>query len=103
MKIYNVEAQIEAKKKLLINNHTRIKHLAEQNELLIDVLEDYNQYNNLLIKEEEEHLNAFETLNRYIITLLENNSLTKNDIQNLKREKTEIEKEINKIKNKKIS
>ncbi len=95
--IYNIEAQIEAKKMLLKNNHIRLKDHVKQNELLNDVLEDYEHYNKLLIKEDEEHLNAFETLNRYIITLLENKSLSKNDIQNLKREKKDIEKEINKI------
>ena len=97
MKIYNIEAQIEAKKQLLKNNHSRLKDHVKQNELLNDVLEDYEEYNKLLSKENEIHLNAFETLNRYIITLLENKSLSKNDIQNLKREKKEIEQEINKI------
>ena len=90
--IYNIEAQIEAKKILLKNNHTRLKELVKQNELLEDVLEDYNKYNEILMKEEDLHKNAFESLNRHITTLLEDNTLSKNDVQNLKREKKEIEK-----------
>ena len=94
MKIYNIESQIEAKKKLLKNNHIRLKELVNHNELLIDVLEDYNKYNEILIQEEQMHINAFNTLNTYITTLIEDKSLSKNDIQNLKREKKNIEKEI---------
>jgi 3-oxoacyl-[acyl-carrier-protein] synthase III len=90
--IYNIEAQIEAKKILLKNNHSRLKELVKQNELLADVLEDYNKYNEILMKEEDLHKNAFESLSRYITSLLEDNTLSKNDIQNLKREKREIEK-----------
>jgi hypothetical protein len=94
--IYNIEAQIEAKKILLKNNHCRLKELVKQNELLEDVLEDYNKYNEILMKEEDSHKNAFESLNRHIISLLEDKTLSKNDIQNLKREKKEIEKILNK-------
>ena len=90
--IYNIEAQIEAKKILLKNNHIRLKELVKQNELLADVLEDYNKYNEILIKEEDLHKNAFESLNRHINSILEDNTLSKNDVQNLKREKKEIEK-----------
>ena len=64
--IYNIEAQIEAKKILLKNNHIRLKELVKQNELLADVLEDYNKYNEILMKEEDLHKNAFESLNRHI-------------------------------------
>ena len=90
--IYNIEAQIEAKKILLKNNHIRLKELVKQNELLADVLEDYNKYNEILLKEEDLHKNAFELLNRHIISLLEDKTLSKNNIQNLKKEKREIEK-----------
>jgi len=96
--IYNIEAQIEAKKLLLKNNHGRLKELVKQNELLADVLEDYNKYNEILMKEEDLHKNAFESLNRHIISLLEDKTLSKNDVQNLKREKKEIEKMLNKHK-----
>ena len=90
--IYNIEAQIEAKKQLLKNNHTRLKELVKQNELLEDVLEDYTKYNEILMKEEDLHKNAFESLTRHINSILEDKTLSKNDIQNLKREKREIEK-----------
>ena len=79
----------------MINRNTikRIKkEIVKQNELLEDVLEDYNKYNEILMKEEDLHKNAFESLNRHITTLLEDNTLSKNDVQNLKREKKEIEK-----------
>ena len=92
--IYNIEVQIEAKKRLLKNNHTRLKELVKHNDLLSDVLEDYERYNEILIKEEKLHNNAFESLLRHIDSLLTDTTLSKNDIQNLRREKREIEKQI---------
>lgn len=92
--IYIIEAQIEAKKKLLKDNHKRLKDHIKHNELLADVLEDYDSYNEILLQEEKMQLNAFETLSRHIDSLLKDNSLSKNDIQNLNREKIEIAKHI---------
>jgi len=94
--IYIIEAQIEAKKKLLKDNHTRLKEHLKHNELLADVLEDYDKYNEILIQEETLQLNAFETLNRHIDRLLNDKSLSKNEIQNLNREQREIAKHIRK-------
>ena len=94
--IYNIEAQIEAKKKLLKDNHIRLKEHLKHNELLADVLEDYNKYNEILIQEETLQLNAFETLNRHIDMLLNDKSFSKNEIQNLNREQREIAKHIRK-------
>ena len=92
--IYNIEAQIEAKDKLLKENYKKIQEKSKQNELLIDVLEDYRTY----MEKNQLHQEKFQILNKYISSLLENKSLSKNDIQNLKREKKEIEKILDKNK-----
>ena len=96
--IYNIEAQIEAKEKLLKENYKKIQEKSKQNELLIDVLEDYHTYMEKHIEKDKLHQAKFQILNTYISSLLENKSLSKNDIQNLKREKKEIKKILDKNK-----
>jgi len=99
--VFNIEAQIDAKLKLLKDNYKKIMEEVKDNEYLVDVLKDYEKYMGTLLEDDKREKEAFELLDRHISNLLEESKtntkqnktpMTKQDVDFLKKERSEINK-----------
>lgn len=89
---------IQAKRQMLINKQKKIKKIAKQNAFLEQVKNDYAQYNNFIIKQKQEQLNALTLLNNYISDLTRSGELSENNLKDAKHEQNKIKRELKLIK-----
>jgi hypothetical protein len=89
---------IQAKRQMLINKQKKIKKIAKQNAFLEQVKNDYALYNNFIIKQKQEQLNALTLLNNYISDLSRSGELSENNLKDAKHEQNKIKRELKLIK-----
>jgi hypothetical protein len=94
----NIQAQIEQKKRMLINKRKELDKYKKENEYLEGVRNDYKKYHDYIIQEKQNQMNAMAMLKSYIDDLIINGKLTNTDIENAKNEQQHIFKELNRIK-----
>lgn len=95
--LLRIEQLIEAKRNMLIEKQKKIRFISKQNTFLGAVKEDYDKYNNYIIKQREDQLKALQILNYYLDDLSRSSNLTKANIKDSKFEQQKIVNEIKKV------
>ena len=98
-KLLNIEKVIDAKRKMLLDKQKQFKMIANQNEFLNAVKNDYIHYYNYIAQQKQDQIKALELLDEYIHDLSRSGKLSKHNIDDAKFEQHKILKEVNKIKN----
>lgn len=98
--INQIEQQIQEKEQLLINKYKQINNLAEKNNFLTVIKNDYTNYYNYIVKEKKEQILAMENINAYLTSLFLNTKLSADKINDAKLEQQRILREMNIIKTK---
>jgi len=100
--LYQIEKQIEAKKKLLLKKKRLLDKKIQKNEFLEAAKEDYNLYLENVIKETMDEYMALKIIADHIDNVIKdgikNETMSKDDLKNAKKEHKEIVDEMNKIK-----
>lgn len=94
-----IEAQIEAKRNLLLQKRKVLKKTVKENHFLDGVKNDYEKYHNFIVNQKQSQIKAMGLLNNYISDIMVSGKLTEQDIKNSKAEQKEILGQIEKIKN----
>ena len=95
--LMKIEEIISAKRKMLINKQKRLRFMSKQNAFLDAVREDYEKYNDYIVKQKYEQMKAFGVLNSYITDLNRSTKLTKQNMVDSKEEQRKIVHEIKEI------
>ena len=93
-KIYQMKAELENRKKFLCSKKIQLKSTQKENNLLSDVLRDYEQYNNHLINQKQKQIQFLTMLNEYIENITKDIKLTDIKLKESKLEQRDILKEI---------
>ena len=93
-----IEQQIKNKRNFLLNKRDKLKHLSKENEFLVNVRNDYQNYHNIILKQKQDQLASMDLLNQYINDIMVSGKLTEQDIKNQKQERNSILREMDKIK-----
>ena len=93
-----IEQQIKNKRNFLLNKRDKLKHLSKENEFLVNVRNDYQNYHNIILKQKQDQLASMDLLNQYINDIIVSGKLTEQDIKNQKQERNSILREMDKIK-----
>lgn len=93
-----IEEQIIAKRKMLLENHNKLKKKKEENNFLTGVKEDYNKYFTYIKGEKEKQIQTMGILNDYLNEIIKKGKLTDEDMAETKREQNEILNSIDNIK-----
>lgn len=96
--LYQIEDQINKKRKLLMSKKNYLERTIKENEFLDGVRNDYQKYMDYIIKEKQEQLRAMQILKKYTEELNLNTQFTEVNIKETKRDQKEILREIEKIK-----
>ena len=97
IQLMKIEEIIDAKRKMLINKQKRLQFMSKQNAFLDAVREDYDKYNDYIIKQKHDQMKAFGVLNSYITDLNRSTKLTKQNMVDSKEEQRKIVNEIKSI------
>ena len=95
--LMKIEEIIDSKRKMLINKQKRLRFMSKQNAFLDAVREDYDKYNDYVVKQKHEQMKAFTVLNSYIVDLNRSTKLTKQNMVDSKEEQRKIVNEIKSI------
>ena len=93
-----IEAQITSKRTLLLEKRKNLEQSIKQNQFLEGVKNDYQIYNNYIIKQKQDQMRAMGILNQYVGDIMVSGKLTDADIHNTKIEQKNILSEMSKIK-----
>lgn len=93
-----IQQQINSKRNFLLEQQKRIEKIKKQNEFLDNVRRDYSRYNNYIVNERQQQINAFTSLNQYLNDLTKSGNLSKNNIKDAKMEQKKILQQIQEIK-----
>jgi len=96
--LLNVQELIDKKRKYLLEKQMYIQHLEKQNKFLREIRNDYNTYNQYIVKQRQDQILALHILNEYVQDLAISGKLTKTDLEEAKQEQTNVLTEINKLK-----
>jgi hypothetical protein len=95
--LQQIEQLIDARRNMLIEKQKKLRFISKQNAFLTAVKDDYDKYNNYIIKQREDQMKAFQVINYYLDDLKRSGELTKSNIQDSKYEQQKIVNEIKKI------
>lgn len=93
-----IQAVIDAKRKLLLDKQKNFKVLTKQNHLLRDMKDDYSRYYNYIAQQKQDQLAALNLLKEYIHDLTTSGSLTRNNIKDAEMEQERLLREVKTIK-----
>jgi hypothetical protein len=93
-----IEQQIKNKRNFLLSKRDKLKHLSKENEFLVNVRNDYQNYHDIILKQKKDQIKSMELLNQYISDIMVSGKLTEQDIKNQKQERDMILREMDKIK-----
>ena len=93
-----IEAQISSKRTLLLEKRKNLEESIKQNQFLEGIKNDYQLYNNYIVKQKQDQIRAMDILNQYIGDIMVSGKLTDKDIQDTKAEQNNILSEMSKIK-----
>ena len=93
-----IEQQIKNKRTFLLSKRDKLKHLSRENEFLVNVRNDYQNYHDIILKQKKDQVASMELLNQYINDIMVSGKLTEQDIKNQKQERDMILREMDKKK-----
>lgn len=93
-----LEKEIETKRNFLIKKRTELEKMTKKNKFLENVRQDYDKYNQYIVKEKERQLKAMHILKQYINDIIISGKLTDEDLEESKKEEMNILREIHSIK-----
>jgi len=93
-----LEKEIETKRNFLINKRKELEKMSKKNKFLENVRQDYDKYNQYIVKEKEGQLRAMNILKQYINDIIVSGKLTDDDLEESKKEEIHILREIHSIK-----
>ena len=97
-KLLKIDELIEAKRQMLQDKQKTIGKIAKQNKFLEDVKNDYSNYNNIIIKQKNEQIQALELIHKYINDLKSTEQISTQNIEDAKNDQLKIMNEIQTIK-----
>ena len=95
--LQQIEQLIDARRNMLIEKQKKLRFISKQNAFLSAVKDDYDKYNNYIVKQREDQMKAFQVINYYLDDLKRSGELTKSNIKDSKYEQQKIVNEIKKI------
>lgn len=96
-KLLKIDELIEAKRQMLRDKEKTIGKIAKQNKFLEDVKNDYANYNNIIVKQKHEQIQALELIHKYINDLKSTEQITTQNIEDSKNDQLKIMNEIQSI------
>ena len=96
--LQKIENQIMAKRQMLLAKQKMLRKTAKQNHFLEEVQNDYSNYYNFIIKQKEEQIRSMNIIKQYLNDMIVSGKLTKEDIDEAKKEQKHILGEIGHIK-----
>ena len=79
-----LNSEIEYKKKELLKKKAYLSNLVTKNELLKDVVNDYNYYYDNIKEKKQEQYNALAIISEYLDKMSENINITNNTLNEIK-------------------
>lgn len=95
--LIQIEAQIKAKKNMLLSKHDVLEKTIKENKLLENIKKDYKKYYDIIANQKKEELRVMGILKQYTEDLIKSNKITEKEIKQVKLEQREIIAEIKKI------
>lgn len=96
--LMTIQDIIDQKRKYLLEKQMYIQHLEKQNKFLREIRNDYNTYNQYMVKQRQDQILALHILNEYVQDLAISGKLTKTDLEDARQEQQNVLSEINKLK-----
>jgi hypothetical protein len=96
--LQKIENQIMAKRQMLLAKQKMLRKTSRQNHFLEEVQNDYSKYYNFIIKQKEEQIRSMNIIKQYLSDMIVSGKLTKEDIDEAKKEQRNILGEIGHIK-----
>ena len=96
-KLLKIDELIEAKRQMLRDKEKTIGKIAKQNKFLEDVKNDYANYNNIIMKQKHEQIQALELIHKYINDLKSTEQISTQNIEDSKNDQLKIMNEIQSI------
>jgi len=97
-KLANIEAQMYAKRFLLIQKRRALANAVKQNNFLEEVKKDYDAYHKHIVEQRQEQIDAMEYINNYITEISNEGNLSDEKINETKIQQEWILSELRKIK-----
>jgi hypothetical protein len=94
----NVEAQIEAKRAMLLKKQRHLENASKENEFLGMVKNDYQRYYDYIVGQKRDQIKAMHLLKNYVDDLIVTGKMTDADMQNAKQDQQHLVNEVGKIK-----
>jgi len=92
-----IQQLIDEKRNILLEKQKHLQKEARQNEFLEMVKRDYAKYNDYIVQQKREQIQAFEILKKYVDDLNATNKLSKYNMMDAKMEQQKIMAEIESI------
>jgi predicted Rossmann fold nucleotide-binding protein DprA/Smf involved in DNA uptake len=96
-KIYQMNQELQNRKKLLCQKRKYLKQNAKENLFLKDVFDDYNDISRRMVEQKERQIEQLNILNTYISSISKELTLTDEKMNQSKIDQEDILKEINKL------
>ena len=96
-KLLKIDELIEAKRQMIQNKQQNIGKIAKQNKFLEGVKNDYSNYNNIIMKQKQDQIQALELINKYVTDLKSTEQISTQTIEEAKNDQFKILNEIKSI------
>jgi hypothetical protein len=96
--LMNLQNLIDQKQKYLLEKQIYIQDLEKQNNFLREVYNNYNTYNQYMVKQRQDQILALHILNEYVQDLATSGKLTKFDLEDARQDQQNVLSEIGKLK-----
>jgi hypothetical protein len=96
-KLLKIDELIEAKRQMIQNKQKNIGKIAKQNKFLEGVKNDYSNYNNIIMKQKQDQIQALELINKYVTDLKSTEQISTQTIEEAKNDQLKIMNEIKSI------
>ena len=94
----DMEAQLYAKRFMLLQKREALKNSMKQNRFLADVKRDYDNYHEFLVNQKREQINALEYINKYVEDIVTEGGVNDEKIKETRIQQEWILSELQKIK-----
>lgn len=94
----DMEAQLYAKRFMLLQKREALKNSMKQNRFLTDVKRDYDNYHEFLVNQKREQIDALEYINKYVADIVTEGGVNDEKIKETRIQQEWILSELQKIK-----
>lgn len=98
IKVEHIKCELEHKKKILLKKLVLLNKNVKENSFLEDVVSDYKKYNNFIVKQKKEQLDAFNIILEYLNRITMETELTDVALERAQHDQKTILREMDKIK-----